>query len=125
MTAPPAEGYRSWGGLVARDSEIVPARDWMGCPGRHRSPALAYGNGRSYGDSCLNNGGALIDARGLDRVLAFDRESGLLTCGAGLRLDHLLLSEAMAKRMKDAGVDREVRGEADASDHAPVWIEVK
>ena len=44
---------------------------------------------------------------------------------AGLRLDHLLLSKAMAKRLKDAGVDREVRGEADASDHAPVWIEVK
>lgn len=44
---------------------------------------------------------------------------------AGLRLDHLLLSKAMARRMKDAGVDREVRGEADASDHAPVWIEVK
>ncbi|MGX5735985.1 FAD-binding oxidoreductase [Bosea thiooxidans] len=90
MTAPPAEDYRSWGGLSARDSEIVPARDWIDCPGRHRRPALAYGNGRSYGDSCLNDGGALIDARGLDEILAFDRENGLLTCGAGLRLDRLL-----------------------------------
>ena len=41
---------------------------------------------------------------------------------AGLRLDHLLLSPASAARLKDAGVDREVRGEAGASDHAPAWI---
>ena len=41
---------------------------------------------------------------------------------AGLRLDHLLLSPAAAKRLKDAGVDREVRGKEGASDHAPAWI---
>ncbi|GAA2821443.1 exodeoxyribonuclease III [Aminobacter aminovorans] len=41
---------------------------------------------------------------------------------AGLRLDHLLLSKKMAKRLTGAGVDRDVRGHEDASDHAPVWI---
>jgi exodeoxyribonuclease-3 len=41
---------------------------------------------------------------------------------AGLRLDHLLLSPALAPRLKKAGVDREVRGEDGASDHAPAWI---
>ena len=41
---------------------------------------------------------------------------------AGLRLDHLLLSPALAPRLKKAGVDREVRGEEGASDHAPAWI---
>ena len=41
---------------------------------------------------------------------------------AGLRLDHLLLSPAAAKRLTDAGVDREVRGRENASDHAPAWI---
>ena len=41
---------------------------------------------------------------------------------AGLRLDHLLLSPGAAKRLKDAGVDREVRGKEGASDHAPAWI---
>ena len=44
---------------------------------------------------------------------------------AGLRLDHLLLSNKMAKRLTGAGVDREVRGRDDASDHAPVWISTK
>ena len=41
---------------------------------------------------------------------------------AGLRLDHLLLSPDLARRLGDAGVDRETRGEPDASDHAPAWI---
>jgi exodeoxyribonuclease-3 len=41
---------------------------------------------------------------------------------AGLRLDHLLLSKAAARRLAEAGVDREVRGEHEASDHAPAWI---
>jgi len=44
---------------------------------------------------------------------------------AGLRLDHLLLSPKLAPRLKRAGVDRDVRGKADASDHAPVWIELR
>ena len=41
---------------------------------------------------------------------------------AGLRIDHLLLNRSAAKRLVDAGVDREVRGLENASDHAPVWI---
>ena len=44
---------------------------------------------------------------------------------AGLRLDHLLLSRDTAERLVDAGVDREVRGLDNASDHAPAWISLK
>ncbi len=44
---------------------------------------------------------------------------------AGLRIDHLLLSPKLAKRLVAAGVDRHVRGWEKASDHAPVWIELK
>jgi exodeoxyribonuclease-3 len=44
---------------------------------------------------------------------------------AGLRIDHFLLSPAVAERLKKAGVDREVRGWEKTSDHAPVWIEIK
>jgi exodeoxyribonuclease III len=43
---------------------------------------------------------------------------------AGLRIDHLLLSPALAGRLVGAGVDREVRGWEKASDHAPAWIEI-
>jgi exodeoxyribonuclease III len=41
---------------------------------------------------------------------------------AGLRLDHLLLSPALAPRLLKAGVDRKLRAEEGASDHAPAWI---
>jgi exodeoxyribonuclease III len=44
---------------------------------------------------------------------------------AGLRLDHLLLSPAIAPRLLKAGVDRKIRGEEGASDHAPAWIVLK
>jgi exodeoxyribonuclease III len=43
---------------------------------------------------------------------------------AGLRLDHLLVSPTLAPRLKEAGVDRTVRGKEGASDHAPAWIVV-
>jgi exodeoxyribonuclease III len=44
---------------------------------------------------------------------------------AGLRIDHLLLSPDLKKRLVAAGVDRDVRGWEKSSDHGPVWVEVK
>src|ERR1700744_6516336 len=43
---------------------------------------------------------------------------------AGLRIDHLLLSPAVAGRLRAANVDRWVRGLEKTSDHAPTWIEM-
>jgi len=43
---------------------------------------------------------------------------------AGLRIDHLLLSPALAGRLVDAQVDHHVRGWEKSSDHAPTWIEL-
>jgi len=43
---------------------------------------------------------------------------------AGLRIDHLLLSPAVAAHLVAAGVDREVRGWPKASDHAPTWVNI-
>lgn len=40
----------------------------------------------------------------------------------GMRLDHLLLSPELSERLVAGGVDRWVRGEENASDHAPAWI---
>jgi exodeoxyribonuclease-3 len=44
---------------------------------------------------------------------------------AGLRLDHLLLSPDLAKRLASCGVDRTVRGDTNASDHAPAWAALR
>jgi len=57
---------------------------------RLRGPVLPYACGRSYGDSCLNEGGLLLDVRGLDRLIAFDQERGLLQCEAGVTLAEIL-----------------------------------
>jgi exodeoxyribonuclease III len=43
---------------------------------------------------------------------------------AGLRIDHLLVSRKLVRKVRAARVDREVRALPDASDHAPVWIEI-
>lgn len=43
---------------------------------------------------------------------------------AGLRIDHFLLSPQSDKRLKNAGVDKHVRGWEKTSDHVPVWIEL-
>lgn len=51
---------------------------------------LAGGLRRSYGDSCLNDGGALIEMTGLDRFIRFDRSSGLLEAEAGVSLAEIL-----------------------------------
>lgn len=42
----------------------------------------------------------------------------------GMRLDHFLLSPNLVERLVNGGVDRWVRGEPNASDHAPAWIEL-
>ncbi|WFU50322.1 exodeoxyribonuclease III [Sinorhizobium terangae] len=44
---------------------------------------------------------------------------------AGLRLDHVLLSRKLTRRLAGAGIDRDVRGVDGASDHAPVWITLR
>ena len=49
---------------------------------------------------------------------AFDRD-------AGIRIDHALLSPALAGSLKSAGVDRTPRGWEKTSDHAPMWVELE
>ena len=52
----------------------------------------------------------------------WDYERDRWTANKGMRLDHFLLSPTMCSRLVDGGVDRGVRGEENASDHAPAWI---
>jgi len=51
---------------------------------------LPFGLGRSYGDSCLNGDGALVHSRGLNRLIAFDADTGVLRCEAGVSLADIL-----------------------------------
>ncbi len=84
--------YASWGNYPA-----APQRgrriDWRGdalpLPA-DGTTFLPRGLGRSYGDSCLNEGGTLLDATGLDHWIDFDEERGLLRAEAGLSLAGVL-----------------------------------
>ncbi len=84
--------YGSWGRQDAgRRRAAVPMAD--GFPGiRSAGGLLPYGNGRSYGDSCLNDEGLLVDMRARARILGFDAGTGVLTAEAGV-----LLSEITAR----------------------------
>lgn len=51
----------------------------------------------------------------------WDYQAGAWQRDHGFRIDHLLLSPALADRLVDAGVDKDHRGREKASDHAPTW----
>jgi exodeoxyribonuclease-3 len=55
----------------------------------------------------------------------WDYERNRWALDKGMRLDHFLLSPAVSDTLADGGVDRWVRGEENASDHAPAWIVLK
>ena len=58
-----------------------------------------------------------------DKLYTFwDYTAGCWQRDAGFRIDHLLCSPEAADRLRGAGVDKWVRGEEKASDHAPTWI---
>lgn len=52
--------------------------------------ALAFGCGRSYGDSCLAESSHVVAMRGMDRVLAADWETGVIRAQSGLTLAELI-----------------------------------
>lgn len=56
----------------------------MAASGAH----IAFGLGRSYGDSSLAD--RVIQTRGCDRFLSFDPNTGIMTCEAGVSLDEIL-----------------------------------
>ncbi|MEO6324676.1 MAG: FAD-binding oxidoreductase [Thermoanaerobaculia bacterium] len=87
------KSYESWG----RYPRVEPARVvplfWGNQPLPARSAGeslLAFGQGRSYGDSCLNAGGTLLDTAALSRFIAFDEAAGLLRCESGTTFAEIL-----------------------------------
>lgn len=85
-----AASGQSWGRYPRVLQEVVALTDRRSTLPEFAGNALPYGNGRSYGDSCLNDGGTLLHARGLDRYIAFDAATGVLQCEAGVTLAEIL-----------------------------------
>ena len=86
MTSP----GQSWGRYPNVEQRILTLSDRQHALPTFEGSALPHGNGRSYGDSCLNPGGVLLHARGLDRFLEFDPANGLLRCEAGVTFAEII-----------------------------------
>ena len=82
----------SWGNIPVAEHRLLPLTWSDSAPdfSRAEGPFLAYGYGRSYGDVPVNDGGALLQTSSLNRVLSFDRDSGVLHCEAGTSLQDIL-----------------------------------
>ncbi|WP_338646174.1 exodeoxyribonuclease III [Novosphingobium olei] len=55
----------------------------------------------------------------------WDYQAGAWQRDHGFRIDHALLSPALADRLQAAGVDKTYRGREKASDHAPIWVALR
>ncbi len=56
----------------------------------YKKPVLAFAQGRSYGDTCLNENGILLDTSLLAGISSFDKINGILRCAAGTTLAEIL-----------------------------------
>ena len=79
----------SWGRWPRYEQHIIPVTNRFE-PLPQAAPMLVFGNGRSYGDVCLNAGGTLLATRSLDRFISFDATSGVLECEAGVLLSEII-----------------------------------
>lgn len=82
--------YPSWGRYPTGEPRKSVSLEWISDSLPLERPLLAYGLGRSYGDSCLNEGGVILNTAQLTHVHAFDRERGVLRAESGMSLAAVL-----------------------------------
>lgn len=111
--------------VLAGDFNVVPTDFDIYNPKSWRRDALLQPESRDAYERLLKQGwsDALRALHPDERIYTFwDYFRNHWARDAGLRIDHLLLSPALAPRLAGGGVDRWVRGEPKPSDHAPTWI---
>ena len=106
--------------VVPTDADIYATRSWAKNALLQPAPRAAYR--RLLAQGWLDAIRALFPDEPVYTFWDYLRNSWARD--AGLRIDHVLLSESLKPRLVAAGVDRHVRGRDNASDHAPVWIEL-
>ena len=107
--------------VVPTDADIYPTRSWA-------KDALLQPAARAAFQRLLDQGwmDAVRARHPAQKIYTFwDYKRDRWARDAGLRIDHILLSPVLADGLVDAGVDRDVRGQKGASDHAPAWVVLK
>lgn len=103
--------------VVPTDADIYSTASWLDNALLQPEPRAAFA--RLFAQGWVD---AIRDRHPNERIYTFwDYRRNRWARDAGLRIDHLLLSPALAKRLREADVDRAVRGKEGASDHAPAW----
>ena len=71
---------KSWGNIYSTyDSKFIKIQDLKNLSfSNSNKPLLAYGLGRSYGDSCLISQGSYIDLTKCKKVIDFDSSKGII-----------------------------------------------
>jgi exodeoxyribonuclease-3 len=111
--------------VLAGDYNVVPTDEDIYDPKSWRKDALLQPASREAYAKLLAQGwtDALRKHLGNERIYTYwDYWREQFANNRGLRIDHLLLSPDLAPRLAGAGVDRWVRAEPEASDHAPTWV---
>lgn len=114
--------------VVMGDFNVIPTDLDVYDPKSWRKDALIQPESRQAYAQILGQGwlDAVREVFGEERVYTFwDYFRQHAERDRGLRIDHLLLNPVLAKGLKGAGVDRWVRLEEKASDHAPTWVTVR
>lgn len=86
-------GYDSFGHLTESRREVLSAGEAAALLRTDTvapDSMLGFGNGRSYGDSCQNSNGVLVDMRCRNQILAFDPATGVLEAEAGVFLSDII-----------------------------------
>ncbi|UEX16505.1 exodeoxyribonuclease III [Stenotrophomonas sp. SI-NJAU-1] len=113
--------------LLLGDFNVIPDDEDVYDPASWRRDALMQPEVRDAFQRLLAQGwtDALRTVHGDQRIYTFwDYFRQHAERDRGLRIDHLLLNQVLAKGLQDAGVDRWVRLQEKASDHAPAWVTV-
>jgi len=113
--------------VLAGDFNVIPTAADVYNPAAWAGDALFLPKTREHFRALLNLG--LTDAiRAVNdqpgQYTFWDYQAGAWPKNNGIRIDHLLLSPQASDRLRDAGIDRHVRGWEKASDHVPVWIDL-
>lgn len=89
--------YPSFGRATPPAVEVMTAEQGMArlrAGNSGKGTLLAYGNGRSYGDSCQNDSGAIVDMRPVKRIIGFDARTGVIEAEAGALLSEIIAHAA-------------------------------
>lgn len=114
--------------IVLGDFNVIPEDKDTWSVAAMREDALMQPESRDAYSRLLNDGWTdaidTLNPRG--GVWTFwDYQAGAWQRDHGFRIDHILLSPECADLLVAAGVDKEYRGREKASDHAPVWVELR